>query len=354
MMLCRVADSLFWMSRYIERAENTVRLVDVNLQILLETDGANSENIATFWYPIIESTGDLPVYNKLCTDFESRTVMDFLTFSRDNPSSVISCIAAARENARMIRDQISEDMWEIINRLYLFLKNTDPKKIWKTGPYEFYKEIREYSNLFQGVTESTFPHGVGYEFIQVGRFLERADKTGRILRAKILMDEYWAKTHDSNPLDAAQWLSVLRACSAGEAFQLTHSQQFEANNIVDFLVLSRRFPRSILFCANQLQKHVHAISECPVTHFSNEAERKCGILMSKLNYSKIDEICGSKTETFLAEIHNILDEIAVELNNRYMFFPIVDPSRESKVTATSTQESKMTQESKVTATSTQS
>jgi len=335
MMLCRVADSLFWMSRYIERAENTVRLVDVNLQILLETDGANSDNIATFWHPIIESTGDVSIFSKLYQSFDSRSVMEFLTFSRENPSSVISSIASARENARMIRDQISEDMWEIINRLYLFLKNTDPKKIWKSGPYEFYKEIREYSNLFQGVTESTFPHSVGYEFIQSGRFIERADKTGRILRAKIIMNDYWKKRGENNPLDAAQWLSVLRACSAEEAFQQMHSQRLEADDIVEFLVLSRYFPRSIRFSVNQMQKHIHAISGCPITHFSNEAERKCGILISKLNYCRIEEISGENTDKFLREIHGILDEIAVELNNRYMFFPIIDPATESDVATAS-------------------
>jgi uncharacterized alpha-E superfamily protein len=180
-MLCRVADSLFWMSRYIERAENTVRLVDVNLQLLLETDGANEETIATFWRPIIESTGDMPLYRKRHDNFESQSVMEFLTFDRDNPSSLIACVGAARENARMIRDQISEDMWEVINRLYLMLKRTDPKKIWRSGPYDFYKEVREYSNLFQGYTASTYPRETGYEFIMVGKYLERADKTGRIL-----------------------------------------------------------------------------------------------------------------------------------------------------------------------------
>ena len=326
MMLCRVADSLFWMSRYIERAENTVRLVDVNLQILLETDGANRETIATFWHPIIESTGDLPIYSQLYQDFESQSVMEYLTFSRENPSSVISCIAAARENARMIRDQLSEDMWEIINRCYLFLKHTDPKQIWSSGPYAFYKEIREYSNLFQGVTESTFPHAVGYEFIQAGRFLERADKTGRILRAKILMDHFWGDQEAINPLDAAQWLSVLRACSAEGAFQQMHSQRLEGDDIVEFLALSRYFPRSIRFCVSQLQRHMHAISQCPLTHFSNEAERKCGILLSKLNYCRIEEITGVRTDPFLNDVHRMLDEIAIELNNHYMFFPIVDPA----------------------------
>ena len=328
-MLCRVADSLFWMSRYIERAENTVRLVDVNLQILLETDGANTDNITTFWHPIIESTGDLPLYSQLFNNFESRSVMQYLTFSRDNPSSVISCIARARENARMIRDQISEDMWEIINRLYLMLKNTDPRKIWKSGPYEFYKEIREYSNLFQGVTESTYPHQVGYDFIMAGKFIERADKTGRILRAKLLMDEFWGNRSESNPLDTAQWVSVLRACSAEEIYQQTFSQDVSALGVVEFLILSREFPRAVLFCMNKLQQHIHAISDCPITHYSNEAERQCGKLISSLNYCQIGEINDSGISEFLMGIHSGLEKITIELNKRYMFFPIVDPVAES-------------------------
>ena len=328
-MLCRVADSLFWMSRYIERAENTVRLVDVNLQILLETDGANEDNTTTFWHPIIESTGDLPLYSQLFNDFGSRSVMQFLTFSRDNPSSVISCIASARENARMIRDQISEDMWEIINRLYLMLKNTDPRKIWNSGPYDFYKEIREYSNLFQGVTESTYPHQVGYEFIMAGKFIERADKTGRILRAKLLMDDFWGKRDESNPLDTAQWVSVLRACSAEEIYQQTFSQDVSALEVIEFLILSREFPRSILFCMNKLQQHIHAVSDCPITHYSNEAERQSGKLISTLNYCDVNEIAETGIFDFLLGIQSSLEKITIEFNKRYMFFPIVDPVAET-------------------------
>jgi uncharacterized alpha-E superfamily protein len=330
LMLCRVADSLFWMSRYIERAENMVRLVDVNLQILLETEGGNNERINSFWRPIIESTGDLPLYNKLYEDFESQSVMEFLTFSRDNPSSVINCIANARENARMIRDQISGDMWEIINRLYLSLKRTDPKKIWKMGPYDFYKEIREYSNLFQGVTESTFPHKVGYEFIMAGRYIERADKTGRIMTAKLLMDAIWQTKDAVNPLDAAQWVSVLRACSAEEAFLQQHSKEVITKDVFQFLVLSREFPRSILFCVAQLQKHIHAISSCPITHFSNEVERLCGILISKLSYCRMEEVMSDGIEEFMKEVHKLLERITIELNKSYMFFPVVDPVNEQE------------------------
>ena len=337
-MLCRVADSLFWMSRYIERAENTVRLVDVNLQILLETDRANQETIGAFWQPIIQSTGDVTLFQKESETFESKAVMEFLTFSRDNPSSVINCIAAARENARMIRDQISEEMWEIINRLYLMLKKTDPRKIWKSGPYDFYKEIREYSSLFQGVTDSTYPYQIGYEFIMTGKFIERADKTGRILKAKLLMDEYWKKLGDSNPLEAAQWVSVLRACSAEQAYQRTFRHDLNVKDVIGFLLLSREFPRSILFCLNNLQKHIHAISDCPITHYSNEAERHCGMLISRLNYCKIEEILKKGIQDFVEDIHDSLDQIAIDLNDCYMFFPIVDPADEKDEEALGTVE----------------
>jgi uncharacterized alpha-E superfamily protein len=325
LMLSRVADSLFWMSRYIERAENMVRLVDVNLQILLETDGANTDRINTFWHPIIESTGDLPLYSKLYSDFESKSVMEYLTFSRQNPSSVINCIANARENARMIRDQISGDMWEIINRLYLMLKNTDPKKIWKSGPHDFYKDIREYSNLFQGVTESTFPHSVGYEFLMAGRYLERADKTGRIITAKLLMDSLWRSQQAINPFDTAQWVSVLRASSAEEAFLQQQSKDVATKEVFRFLVLSRGFPRSVLFCVTELQKHIHAISGCPITHYSNEAERVCGILIAKLSYCRVEEVFEEGIESFMKEVHKFIERITIELNDSYMFFPVIDP-----------------------------
>ncbi len=331
-MLCRVADSLFWMSRYIERAESAVRLLDVNLQILLETDRTSTSSIESFWKPIIASTGDLGLFKENYDELNSETAMDFLTFSDKNPSSVLSCIKFARENARMIRDQISEDMWEIINRLYLNLKRADHKKIWKSGPHDFYKEIREYSNLFQGVTDSTFLHGDGFDFIKAGMFLERADKTGQILKAKQLMDAEWAEKDETNPLAIAQWVSVLRACSAEEVYQQIYVTDIIPKNVIEFLVLSREFPRSILFSATKLQFHIHAISDCPTTHYSNEAERLCGKLIADLTYSSVNEIFERGLDDLLDHIHRTITKIAIELNNAYMFFPIIDPAQEQKQT----------------------
>ncbi len=326
-MLCRVADSLFWMSRYIERAENTARLVDVNLQLLLESEHLDDDSIKAHWTPIMEATGDLGLFWKLYNKAESRQVTEFLTFSRENPSSVINCVMAARENARMIRDQISPEMWEIINRLYLYVKDTNAKTIWRNGPYAFYQDIKEFSHLFQGITDATFPHRVGYEFIKCGRYLERADKSSRILD---IIHPLFAPDHEPSdgPFELAQWIAILNACSALEAYHKVYVSDVVPLYVAQFILQSRDFPRSVLFSVNHLQLALHAISGCPFSHYSNEAERLTGRIISDLTYTNTDEIIAEGLHEFLLKAQLQIDRIAIELSNRYMFFPIVDPVAE--------------------------
>jgi uncharacterized alpha-E superfamily protein len=326
-MLCRVADSLFWMSRFIERAENTARLVDVNLQLLLETSRAREDQPPSLWEPILTSTGDLELFHTLYPVAETKPVMQFLTFSRDNPSSVFSCVCSARENARMVRDQISSEMWEAINRLYLFLKEQDFDRVWRSGPYDFYKEIKEYSLLFQGITESTFPHQLGYEFIKAGKYLERGDKTGRILDSKHHL-LHWGRDADVGAFDVAQWTAVLRACSALESYNQVYATEVTPLNVADLLILSWHFPRSMLFCLEQLDLAMHAISGCPRTHYSNQAERISGRLISDLKYVTTDEILRGGMHEFLDKAADEIGRIGVEFSQRYMFFPVHDPAAE--------------------------
>ena len=325
-MLCRVADSLFWMSRYIERAENTVRLVDVTLQTILESEHGSEEISYSHWKPILTSLGDIELFESQHPERSSRAVNFFLTFSQENPSSVFNCIAYARENARMIRDQISSEMWETINRMYLFLKNTDAEKVCSELTFEFFQKIKEFSLLFQGITEATFPHQIGYEFIICGRQLERADKTCRILDSKSHMRSNNEDENDA--LDAAQWGALLRGCSAFEAYHRIYASEVTGDHVRNLLMLSRNFPRSVLFCVNKLQLAMHAISKCPITYFSNEAERKMGILISRLNYANENELKDNKADQLIEDIEDALAEIAVELSNRYMFMEIVDPVAE--------------------------
>lgn len=331
-MLCRVADSLFWMSRYIERAENTVRLLDVTLLTLLESEHSTEDSNYAHWRPILASLGDQELFESLYKEKTSQNITDFLTFNRKNPSSVFSCVAAARENARMIRDQISSEMWEVINRLYLFLRNTDEAQVLQEMNFGFFQHIKEFSLLFQGINESTFLHGLGYEFIICGRQLERADKTCRIVDTKRYMLSL-SEGADEDALDTAQWSAILRGCSAFEAYQRVYIGEVEGENVKELLVLSRDFPRSVLFSVARLQAALHAISKCPTTHFVNEAERRTGQLISRLQYASLSDLDKGSVHKMLESVENDLKEIGLEISNSYMFSEIIDPAAEVAETA---------------------
>ncbi|MGF1452318.1 MAG: alpha-E domain-containing protein [Opitutales bacterium] len=332
-MLCRVADSLYWMSRYIERAENTARMVEVNLQLLLDAERLPETHLDSFWRPIMDSTGDITIFERLYPELNSQSVMEFLTLNRDNPSSVISCIFAARENARMIRDQISEELWEIINRLYHYLKTAGSPRIGQSSLYELFSRIKEYSHSFVGIAESTFPHEIGYEFIKAGRFLERADKTGRILVSKL----HALDGGESEPEKIVQWAAVLRACSAMNTYRHRYKIEIVPAEVLRLLLCSRDFPRSMLYSLQQFQSAIHAVSGCPVTHYSNEAERRAGRLISDLSYSSVQELLARGIDKFFANAHSELDAIGSELSQLYMFFPVFDPATEDEPTTGQTQ-----------------
>src|SRR6266436_6413711 len=180
-MLSRVANSLYWMSRYIERAENIARLVDVNLQLLLDFRSLDDQRLADYWVPIIKSTGDDELFFQFYKHGDGHSVTDFLTFRTENPNSIISSIEQARENARVVRDQITLEMWEEINRIYLFLRSPRARQVWKSSPHEFFHEIKFSSLYLQGLMDETIPHNEGWNFLQLGKYIERADKTTRIL-----------------------------------------------------------------------------------------------------------------------------------------------------------------------------
>lgn len=326
-MLCRVADSLFWMSRYIERAECTVRLVDVTLQTILEPEQSTEDISYTQWKPVLLSLGDDQLFEEEYDERTSQNVTYFLTFDSKNPSSVFSCIANARENARMIRDQISSDMWETINTLYLFLKKQDADAVCREVRFEFFKRIKEYSILFQGITDSTFPHQIGYEFIICGRYLERAEKTCRIIESKRFMLSEIVEPSDS--IDIAQWAAILKANSAFEAYHRVYISEIEESSVLEFLILSKSLPRSVFFCIQKLQYAMHMISGCQLSQYSNEAERMTGQLLSKLMYGSKNELTYKGENSLLSEIEECLEKIAVQLSDRYMFFPIVDPVAET-------------------------
>jgi uncharacterized alpha-E superfamily protein len=320
-MLSRVAHSLYWMSRYIERAENLARLLDVNLQLLLDFQGFNDRTIKDHWGSIIAASGDEELFKECHENADSRTVTEFFAFDLRNPNSILSCIFAARENARMIRDQISLEMWETINELYLYLQNRTSEEIWATGAADFFSKIKRAAHLFQGLTASTYSRSEGWEFIEFGRFIERADKTTRILDVKyhILLPE---AADVGGAVDTAQWQAVLRSASALEAYRRFYVREILAWKVAEFLIFSESFPRSLHFCVAQVDDFLRRILGESGTRPRTEAARTSKRLLADLQSLSITDVLQKHgLHEFLVETQNALDRIGKEVVETTMFYP---------------------------------
>ena len=320
-MLSRVAHALYWMSLYIERAENMARLLDVNLQFLLDFQGLNDKILNEHWGSILDSSGGRELFTTLHETADSRSVTEFLAFDPRNPNSILACVFAARENARMIRDQISGEMWETINELYLFLKTRTVAAVWADGPYEFFQHIKRHSHLFQGLTDSTYSRNEGWEFIQFGKLIERADKTTRILDVKyhILLP---AATDVGGAVDTAQWHAILRSASALDAYRRFYVHEILPWKVADFLIFSDSFPRSLRYCVCQLDEYLHRILGESTTRPRTAAARAARDLRADLESLTIDDVLERGLHEFLIEAQKSLDRIGDEVVQTTMFFPV--------------------------------
>jgi uncharacterized alpha-E superfamily protein len=300
-MLSRVADSLYWLSRYIERAENVARFIDVNLHLILDLPAGGSEQ----WKPLVITTGDDDLFAKHHTDATRENVVQFLTFERENPNSIVSCLRAARENARSVREIISSEMWEQVNIFYLMVHDSATTIRVRDSPYEFFREIRMASHLFEGLTNATMSHDEGWHFCRMGQLLERADKTSRMVDVKYFL--LLPSVADvGTPFDDIQWAAVLRSTSALEMYRRRY-QDLSPDRIVEFLLLDREFPRSLHSCLIKADESLHAVSGTPIGGFRNPAEQHLGQLRSELAYAQVADIIG-------AGLHEFLDAFQTKLN----------------------------------------
>lgn len=260
-MLSRVANSLFWMARYMERAENTARLIDVNIHMMLDigrclADVGSSE---PYWNPIIRMNSSFESFRANHPRTTREAAIDWLTFGAANSNSILSCVARARENARAMRGSISSEMWEHVNTTYLALRGTGSAEVWREGPHTYFQRIKLASQLFQGLVESTIPRDEGWRWIELGLYLERADATSRLVDVKyhILLPSV---ADVGGPIDSVQWIAVLKSCSAYEAFQQRYVARITPARVAEFLVLDRSFPRSVRFCFDQIYWALRCIS----------------------------------------------------------------------------------------------
>jgi uncharacterized alpha-E superfamily protein len=336
-MLSRVADSLYWMSRYVERAENIARILDVNLQLMLDLPKLGAEEEKKIWSPVLRSTGEHDDFDKHYKSTSSENVIDFLTLNTKNSNSIINCITSARENARHVREQISLEMWEEINRTYLWMKGQTLKKILKVGPYEFFNDVKNASHLFQGITDGTMTHGEDWDFIQVGSFLERADMVTRLLDAN---DEIFINAPDSLMNGGTlQWSAILRSCSSHDAYRKFYVAQVEPDKVVEFLILNEFFPRSIRFCAGALDESLRRISGTQEERFTNQAEKLSGRLVAELNYSALEDIKTIGMHKYMDELQVKLNAIGEAIFQTYLFSPPL-PEHEPEPAVEAKQEQK--------------
>lgn len=300
-MLSRVANSIYWLSRYMERADNVARFIDVNLQMMLDLPSGSREQ----WHPLVSISGDDTAFSSRFPMASRDIVIKFLTFDPANPNSIISCLRAARENARTIRESISPDMWEQINTCYLMVNAAASDELQTMSPSSFFSEVKKASQLFHGITDATMLHGEGWHFYTMGRLLERADKTSRLLDVKyyILLP---ALSDVGTPLDDIQWAAVLRSASALEMYRKRHGH-IAPEQIIDFLVLDHEFPRSIHYCLTTANDSLHAISGTPIGMYRNAAEQRLGQLRAELAYTDTRQIVTRG-------LHEFLDAFQTKLN----------------------------------------
>ncbi len=301
-MLSRVANSIYWMSRYIERAENIARFVDVVRHLVLDLP----DQVSNQWESLVEATGDHERFEERHAAATEANVIRFLTFDRDNPNSILSCLWSARENARSVREAISSEMWEQINRSYLMVKDSQASDRIDDDPAAFFSHLKKACHLFIGLTDTTMTHNEGWHFGRMGRLIERADKTSRMIDVKyfVLLPRV---DYVGSPYDSLQWAALLRSLSAFEMYR-KRFHQITPKHVAEFLILDRQFPRSLHYCVIKAEESLHAITGTPPATFTNLAEQRVGRLRADLDYAEIQE-------TLDAGLHGYLDQFQIELND---------------------------------------
>lgn len=303
-MLSRVADSIYWMNRYMERTESIARFIDVNLNLLLDLPPGTYEQ----WEPLVRTTADLPRFQEHYGEASKQSVIEFLTFDPDNPNSILRCLHAARENARSVREAMSSEMWEQINKFYLMVKAASFRGLETGNPESFFGRVKLESHLFAGINDATMSHGEPWHFGRLGRQIERADQTSRLLDVKyfILLP---AVADVGTPFDNLQWSALLKSASALEMFRKRYGR-ISPDQVAEFLILDRAFPRSIHHCLMKAEESLRAISGSPVGTYQNAAEQLLGRLCSRLNYAGIEEIIAFGLHEFLDDIQGQLARVA--------------------------------------------
>jgi uncharacterized alpha-E superfamily protein len=315
-MLSRVADALFWMSRYLERADHVARLLDTCFHLELDLHGVMAGPHELQWTSLAAILQQHVRSSDNHVAKPQALVSDCFTFDLGNPTSIMSCISRARYNARSIRGTINSAMWKELNKLYWQLADPEFSSGVRESPHEFYEAVVCGSDLFQGVCDATLNHDEGWQFIQLGKFLERADKTLRII------DIQYHLLHElTDPADISlsnlQWAGVLRSCRAYEAYQRLYVGRVERERVVEFLLLHPSFPRSVRFCLEAASRALAAIEGPVPGRGLSKVDRILGQVLSDLKFAELDQILQSDLHTFLASVLERCAQVTRAVQEQY-------------------------------------
>jgi len=314
-MLSRTADHLFWMSRYTERAENTARMLDVNYQTGLLPQ---SEAVAQVgWQGLLSISELLSTYTERYGAIEARDVMDFMVKDESNPSSILSCLGAARENARAVRGTLTTEVWETHNTTWLEVKRMLKSGEFEADPAQFFEWVKFRSHLSRGVTVGTMLIDEALHFMRLGTFLERADNTARLVDVKFhaLQSDFFGTANEKDQeYDFYHWSAILRSVSGFEVYRKVYRDVIKPERVGELLILRPDMPRSLHASLNEVVANLSLVA----SDASSETLRRAGKLRAELQFGRIDEILATGLHAFLTQFLDRVNDLGAHISREFL------------------------------------
>ena len=314
-MLSRTADHLFWMSRYIERAENTARMLDVNYQTSLLPQSAAVAQVG--WQGLLSISELLPAYTEQHCEVTAHDVLEFMIKDEGNPSSIVSCLRAARENARAVRGTLTTEVWETHNQTWLEVTRMMGNREFERDPGHFFEWVKFRSHLSRGVTVGTMLMDEALHFMRLGTFLERADNTARLVDVKfhaVQSDFFGAASEKDQEYDFYHWSAILRSVSGFEVYRKVYRDVIKPERVADLLILRADMPRSLHASLNEVVSNLAMVANDQ----SAETLRRAGKLRADLQYGHIEEILATGLHAFLTQFLDRVNELGVHISRDFL------------------------------------